>query len=200
MLKSVLVTAALACSCYMACQAEGKDSNDTVALSAGKVQYATTWESLGKLQRFGKKESASREMDKLRKAIADGSYKVVLIPVTLKNNTNQAIRLGYDSHNSWSHWAGLLYVQGKEGSVFNSNNHLAVGGEMAEAHFGVNAASGLTFFLTGGLPKSSLTPAGGSVSGKLAFVVPDWFEAERIFTRPNPSGGFYGTKQVFVRL
>lgn len=199
MFKSILFSLAVAGSCLTVAGAENKSSNDTVALSVGKVTCVTKWQSLGKLQRLGKKESASPEIEKVRKALADGSYKVVLVPIILKNKSKQALSLGYDSHDSWSHWAGLIYVQGREGSVFNSNNHFNFGGEMAEAHFGTNAASALTYHLPGGLPKASLTPPGGSVSGKLAFVVPDWFEAERVFTRPHQSG-FYGSKQLFVKL
>lgn len=180
--------------------------NGAVAVKVNGLRTVTSWEDLGKLKRYGAKEKKENKYAKVQEGLKNQEFKIVLVELSLKNITSEHRNLGYDMHlgggGTWSHYGGLLYLRSSDGAEVNSANTNAFDYKSYDNIPGKYAASGLTYHLANGLPMSSKVAPGTVVEGELVFVVPDWFEPVKIFSKPCDSSGptFYGKNQVVAEV
>jgi hypothetical protein len=186
-------------------QAQDWVTNGVVSMKVNGVQEITKLEDLGKLKRYGTKEKNNNILGNISKGLKSGEYKIVLVDLTIKNIDKQHRVVGYDTYSgvgTWPHYAGLLYLRSADGAEVNSSNSFNFDSDPGHNHQGKYAGSQLTYHLADGLPMSSKIAPGASVTGKVAFVVPDWFEPKKLFTHTDDSDANwkYGTKQCVLSL
>jgi hypothetical protein len=164
-------------------------SNEKMSMKVSKVEVATSWSKLGKLIRFGKAEEGM--YDKLKKDLAAGTHKIVLVYVEMRNDSTGHINLGWHTRDDM--W-GYLHLRGEEGTQIKSSrgNYWQKDGEGNWC-----GGSDITGFLQGGLPENSLVAPKASIKGKVAFVTRDWFVPVKLFTKPG-AGGFGKTDLIIT--
>lgn len=191
MRKALLVLTAAVCvlASVSASVAGGWVSNGKVAVRVDKVQLVSDWNVLGKFQRVGPKEKAA--LEPLKKAVESKEYKIALVHLQMRNDSKEKIRLGY--------WIGSsmdmhpLFLRGSEGTEFCSYDSLSLQDSWQNAKA---AASNLTYFLTSGLAQQAEVAPKAVIKGRVAFLVPSWFEPARLFTKASQSTNGFGSKQL----
>jgi hypothetical protein len=161
-------------------------SNDAVALKVSKVEMLGSWDEAAPFQRVGKsfdwaKVPLSGYPGSTWEAYKKGVLRPVIVHVAIQNKTAAKLNLGFNP----DYWV-TLYLRGDEGTEYDSSS---TGNAQWNGNGSGNAASGFTQWLAGSLPLAAETPPGGSVSGRLAFFVADWFQPAKLFVKPGYAGG-----------
>lgn len=185
----VLLAAVTVCLATAACGKvlSGKwASNGVFGLKVDKVETIVKWQQLAPFQRIGKGDEA--QFSDIKKALSSGQYKVVVLHVSMRNDSKDKQLMGYsrwggDTGNRGSVYecSSVLFLRGKEGTELSSLHYMKV-----DDYY---AGSALTYYLEGGLPMKSDVPPKGVIKGRLAFVVRDWFVPARLFIKGYYSGG-----------
>lgn len=152
------------------------------------VSTVTTWAGLGRLIRFGKAEAAS--VADVQTALQSGSFKFVVLTVQLRNDSGGTVPLGWCLGGDARDY---LYLRGEEGSQYTSSS---ASGSIAQK----GAQSRVTRFLADGLPENAALAPKAVIKGRVAFLVPDWFVATKVFTKPSGDAYHFGRTDLIVDL
>jgi hypothetical protein len=148
-----------------------------------KVETATRFVDLGPLIRVNPEDR--ERLKQIETALASGQYKVILVHTSMRNDSGHKRNLGFSIGSSYDH---CLWLRGDEGSEVRCFDQFS---------FEAPAAAGrLTYHLNGGFPLSAESAPKTVVSGKVAFVVPQWFQPAKMFTKTGP----FGPKEVVIEL
>lgn len=190
LLALAVVSAVLATCMSATIQAKGAATgkwvtNGIYALQVTRVQTVGKWQKLAPFQRIGKGDEA--QFADIKSKLASGRYKVVVVHMAMRNDSKEKQVVGYSRNGnntgmrgSVSEVSSVLFLRGKDGTEVDSLNVMQVDDNYA--------GSAITYFLEGGLPMKSEVPSKGTIRGRVAFVVRDWFVPARLFIKGWYSG------------
>lgn len=161
--------------------------NGTIAVKVDKVEEVNTFEGLGDLQRAGPDEvKALKNWTKI-----DGkTNKFIVVYASIKNLTKGKLQIGYLARpwTSGGIYPALLLI-GEEGTMIG-----------AESGTG-NPNKGMGYYVKGSMPLNSDEPSGGTIKGKIVYIVPVWFVPVKLsYPGKFKNMTTWGNQEVIVKL
>lgn len=166
-------------------------SNDEVKIRVSKVEEITKWSNLP----FSKRYSQTSEDDfkYLKKAVDEGQAKFVLVTTEVKNISDCQRDIGYYTVGN----VGRFHLRGDEGSEQDSY----CGNQFSKDIKGyIGQGSKLPFFIEKNFPQKANVSPGGTVSGRVLFVVPSYFVPTVLFTKPYTKKLCFGKNEIIIKL
>lgn len=157
-------------------------TNKVLSMRATKVEIVYGWDKLGSLQRIDKE--AEKKLEYIKGAINEGKYKVVIVHMAMRNETDKKQNLGWciggggGEESSRGVMGTRVYLRGEEGTEVSSSNDLPTFLTVDPGPVG-----GITYYLTGSMPMDAKVEPKGVIEGRVAFVTKSWYKPAKLFTR-----------------
>lgn len=158
-------------------------SNKETAIRFVQLREIKSWKDLPPQIRLNAEVRESMKL--LMKALSGGEYKILLVSAELRNDSGASHELGYSFGSSYD---SAIFLRGEEGTEVRSND--------TWSYEAPGAASALTFYLKGAMPKRSQVPPKGVVRGEICYMVPEWFKPVTLFTK----SGRFGPSEMSIKL
>jgi len=124
----------------------------------------------------------------------EGKAKLVFVTAQVKNASARDVHIGWKARGYCS-----FYLRGDEGTVQSSSNIFSTIGN----HSVVNAVTEgekLPPFIEGGFPEDAITTPGGTVQGRILFVVPSFLTPAVFYIDTKNSSQWWGKMEIIIKL
>ncbi|MDQ7823693.1 MAG: hypothetical protein RDV48_12920 [Candidatus Eremiobacteraeota bacterium] len=166
--------------------------NDVLKIKVVKVEEADTWEKIP----LNKRISSAREgqFNRLQRSLQEGKAKVVLVTAQVKNAGARDVNIGWNARGYCN-----FFLRGDEGTVQGSSNIFSTIGNHSIVD-AVNEGKKLPPFIEGGFPEDAITTPGGTVQGRILFVVPSFFTPSVFYTDAKRTSQWWGKMEIIIKL